>query len=486
MKKLLYLTKFLLVATFVFGSVNISKSQTPVTAIFQPGGGSSEDAIVDSYWTNTNSGAAAEIVAQAWTHSGASEISRSLIRFDLSSIPTNVFVTSAKLYLYNNPQSVNGLGNGQHSQLSGSNAAVINRVLSAWNESTVTWVTQPASDTVNQVFLPANSTPHQDYVVDITAMTASMVANPASNFGFILQEQIEIAYRCLLFASGDHPNDALHPKLEVTYIPCNGFTGKSDITAYGNPTFCAGSDVTLGLVNASTITSFQWQKNGVNISGATSKYYTTNTSGSYRCIVSNICGGDTSNTIVTTRLANAVNTVALTGSTSFCFGDSVMLNSTNTTPNYSYQWYRNNIAVYQATAISMAAKNPGSYKVVSKNNSNGCSRISSNAISVIVNCREAAYEAPTVIEIPARSIKLYPNPNTGSFTVEYNKSDLEDAETQVEVLNINGQTIFNQVEPLVNGSLKCNVDLNQKLPSGVYFVRIHLEEEVITQKMMIE
>lgn len=486
MKNLTCLTYLFLILTFVFFSGNILQAQTPVTIVFQPGGASSEDAIVDSYWTTTNSGAAAELNAQAWSHSGSLEISRSLIRFDLSSIPTNALVLSANLYLYNNPQSVNGFGNGQHSQLSGSNAAVINRVLSPWNENTVTWVTQPASDTVNQAFLPANSTPHQDYVVDITAMAASMVANPATNFGFILQEQIEVAYRCLLFASGDHPNDALHPKLEITYIPCNGFIGKSDITAYGNPTFCAGSDVTLGLVNANTITSFQWQKNGVNISGATSKYYTTNTSGSYRCIVSNACGGDTSNTIVTTRLANAVNTVSVAGTTSFCFGDSVMLNSTNATPNYSYQWYRNNIAVYQATAISLAAKNPGMYKVVSKNNSNGCSRISSNGINVIVNCREAAYEIPAVVTTPARSVKLYPNPNNGSFTVEYSKTDLEDGDTQVEVLNINGQSIYNRVEPLVNGNLKCIIDLDHKLPSGVYFVRIHLEDEVITQKVMIE
>jgi hypothetical protein len=396
-------------------------------------------------------------------------------------------VTSAKLYLYNNPQSINGLGNGQHSQLSGSNAAVINRVLSPWNENTVTWVTQPTTDTVNQAFLPANTTPHQDYVVNITAMAAAMVANPANNFGFILKEQTEVAYRCLLFASGDHPNDALHPKLEVTYIPCNGFTGKSDITAYGNPTFCAGSDVTLGLVNTNTITSFQWQKNGVNISGATSKYYTTNTSGSYRCIVSNVCGGDTSNVIVTTRLANTVNTVAVTGNTSFCFGDSVMLNSTNATPNYSYQWYRNNIAVYQATAITLAAKNPGIYKVVSKNNGNGCSRISSNGINVIVNCREAAFESPVVdISTPTPTFKLFPNPTSGAFTIQFNKENLDDQDAIVEILDLNGHSIYNRAEQITNGNLNCIVNLDRKISSGVYFVRVHLEDEVISGKVMME
>src|SRR4051812_42873829 len=57
--------------------------------------------------------------AVAWTWSGTPAVMRSIMEFNLSSIPANATITSAKLNLYNNPTSSEN--SGQHSSLSGAN-----------------------------------------------------------------------------------------------------------------------------------------------------------------------------------------------------------------------------------------------------------------------------------------------------------------------------------------------------------------------------
>ncbi|MBK9317765.1 MAG: hypothetical protein IPM91_02260 [Bacteroidetes bacterium] len=146
----------------------------------------------------------------------------------------------------------------------------------------------------------------------------------------------------------------------IYYNDCNSPV----ISVFGTTTFCQGSNVLLN-VNESYST-YQWQKNNVNINGATSKTFTSNSGGTYRSIVSNSCGIDTSNTISLTSLPNKSNTVLVTGNTLFCIGDSVTLNSSNVTAGYSYQWYRNNIAINGATSNTFIGKNPGTYKVITK------------------------------------------------------------------------------------------------------------------------
>ncbi|MFZ1333652.1 MAG: hypothetical protein WAR83_15775, partial [Flavobacteriales bacterium] len=61
-------------------------------------------------------------------------------------------------------------------------------------------------------------------------------------------------------------------------------TPAASVTPVGSTTFCTGGSVVL---NASTGSSYQWKKDGNNISGATSSSYTANTSGTYTVTVSN-------------------------------------------------------------------------------------------------------------------------------------------------------------------------------------------------------
>ena len=235
MKTLNFLITGLLMCFFTFTSM----AQT--TVVLQPDASIGKDDMINSRLPDgiNYPGVHPDLNAMAWTNSGELAILRSLIEFDLSSIPANAVVNSAFLSLYNNPTSPNNNG-GEHSSLSGSNEAVLQRIVSIWEEYTVTWNNQPVTTIQNEVYLPQSTDPHQDYTnIDVTTLVQDMVDNPATSFGFMLKLQTEEIYRCLIFASSDNQDPSKHPKLVVTYSATTGVQETLDensVKVYPNPT----------------------------------------------------------------------------------------------------------------------------------------------------------------------------------------------------------------------------------------------------------
>ena len=205
----------------------------------QPDATKGKDAMLHgtSGYMDNNYGTDPEFPAAAWTFSGVPGIIRSVIEFDLNTIPSNATVTSAKLSLY---AIDNNLSMGQHSTLSGPNDCLLQRITSAWNQYTVTWNTQPTTTTQNEVALPASDSATENYLnIDVTAITQDMVNNPSSSFGFMFKLQNESYYRRMNFCSSDNTNPALRPKLEVCYSTSNGvheqLLTNNNISIYPNP-----------------------------------------------------------------------------------------------------------------------------------------------------------------------------------------------------------------------------------------------------------
>ncbi|WP_437646342.1 DNRLRE domain-containing protein [Sorangium sp. So ce362] len=198
----------------------------PERVTLQPGSAGIDATITSlSGGVGTNNGSSPNMTAGVWTAGGTSYVNRSLFRFDLSTIPAGSTIERARLSLYADPDAriygqgtANGLLPG-HSTYGGSNAFLLQRVTSAWQENTVTWANQPTATSLHQVLLPQSTSNGQDYAgVDVTELVRDMLSAPASNHGFLMRLESEVVnYREVSFMSSDNANAARLPKLDVVF-----------------------------------------------------------------------------------------------------------------------------------------------------------------------------------------------------------------------------------------------------------------------------
>lgn len=82
-------------------------------------------------------------------------------------------------------------------------------------------------------------------------------------------------------------------------------------------------------------------------------------------------------------------------------------------------------------------------------------------------------------------INLYPNPNTGSFTLEINISEQYEGNWNIRVINEVGQEVYSTSIQSSNTYLKETLELEKSLPSGLYFVEVTAGELKKTLRVMI-
>jgi hypothetical protein len=163
--------------------------------------------------TNASDPSAPELVAAAWTVNGELSYSRGLVKFDLSSIPANARITSAKLTLYSNPTPLNG--NHVDANSGSDNTLFLQRVTTNWTTS-VTWQTQPSTDASSQIIIPHTSQSMLDITdLDVTGLVKDM--RQYGNYGFMIRLKNEVLYTSRIFCSSKYSNTSKHPKLVVTY-----------------------------------------------------------------------------------------------------------------------------------------------------------------------------------------------------------------------------------------------------------------------------
>jgi hypothetical protein len=80
--------------------------------------------------------------------------------------------------------------------------------------------------------------------------------------------------------------------------------------------------------------------------------------------------------------------------------------------------------------------------------------------------------------INENTVKIYPNPNNGNFTIEF--SNLETG-TEISVYNMTGKTVF---RGYITEQLQQNINLG-KTSTGLYVVKIKNGKELITKKIVV-
>ncbi len=150
----------------------------------------------------------------------------------------------------------------------------------------------------------------------------------------------------------------------------------ASINAGGQTTFCEGSSVLL-FANTGTGLTYQWRLNNFPISGQNNSTLAVNSSGNYSVsILNNYNCSSNSNTVqVTVNTNPSTPLISVNSPTTFCQGDSVVLNVTND-PLLSYQWQNNGINIFNETSNQFTVYNSGNYTILATN-SNNCSTGSS-------------------------------------------------------------------------------------------------------------
>jgi len=197
-----------------------------------------EDALIATEYPNNNYVVHHSNEAITWTCASVLCLGRSLLQFELSSIPTNAIVDSAYLELYANENNGNGIAG---SPMYGTdNVGLVQKITQAWNPTTVTCNNQPTSTNVNEAIIPQSMSTVEDYRIDVTTLTQDMISNPISNYGFMLRQVDEVNYyNSLIFSTGEDVDPTKHPNLKVCFrIPTSisdNLNSLHSIKLYPNP-----------------------------------------------------------------------------------------------------------------------------------------------------------------------------------------------------------------------------------------------------------
>ena len=232
---------------------------------------------------------------------------------------------------------------------------------------------------------------------------------------------------------------------------------KASITPTGDKiSICEGipKDLT---ANTGTNYTYQWLRNGTVITGATSATYKILQEGAYSVVVSD-------NGLCNATSATVTANVLLPISVPISFNGSALSIASGTNPT----WFVDGTLITGANSITLSPTKSGTYTVKSTD-VNGCVATSLGYVLTITAIEE---------EISTEaSAKIFPNPATDKFRVEYRTPE-RPKNVQAEIINLLGMTLTSKnLSRQPNGVYTADFDVS-KQNQGKFFVRITTDNEV--------
>ena len=148
---------------------------------------------------------------------------RSLIWFNLDSVPQNAVIKSARLRLtYDLPVPFDpNLFPPDKYPVDGTKwyGGVFQQVIEPWEEDKVTWNTQPKTTEFNQVYLPPFIRNANMIEVDVTKLFVSPAATTSvlPNYGMLFRLWPTDNFPGFRFVSSDWPEAYMRPMLTIQY-----------------------------------------------------------------------------------------------------------------------------------------------------------------------------------------------------------------------------------------------------------------------------
>ena len=249
---------------------------------------------------------------------------------------------------------------------------------------------------------------------------------------------------------------------------CPGYSNAITLTLLPQPLTPVAYRITQNLCDtgdviiASTLNtgSMQWQKDSVNILGATTSTYSAKQSGNYRLIISlpNVCPSYSNNLPLV--INTALKPVIIWDGNQF-----------KTFTNYStYQWYLNNVAIVGANLNTYKPMVPGNYKIVAT------STVTCVLTSDVYQLLVTAVTTPTFIN--GATVKQYPNPATNDAWIEF--SQVPTKPVTVRLLNATGAVL----QTVVTRQRKINLSAANNA-NGLYFIEVIGADDKIVYKLII-
>jgi hypothetical protein len=100
-------------------------------------------------------------------------------------------------------------------------------------------------------------------------------------------------------------------------------------------------------------------------------------------------------------------------------------------------------------------------------------------------CREEEAESVEAVNGNGEVVNIFPNPTNGNFSVSVSSTEMSEQEVRIEVINALGQVLVTNVTNMTGGNIIEGITLDNTVASGVYFVRVHVGNNVYVNRLVL-
>ena len=227
-------------------------------------------------------------------------------------------------------------------------------------------------------------------------------------------------------------------------------------------------------INVSQVVSgykYQWYRNGIPISNATSSYYEGFIPQGDYVLEADLNGCKSSSDNYNVTFADALPKPSI-----YAQGPTIWYLACSDTSASQYKWYYNGTLISGANKyIYVANRKLGRYHV-SIANSKGCFTMS-DTIRIPTG-------ATGIDDVdPFAGMKIYPNPTSGLFTIEMD--NMLFGELMIKIITQEGKEIMNIKTEKATEHFSSQINMTEN-PKGLYFVSLYIKGKISHNRIIIE